>query len=70
MKTIIEDLTVKMSGGKEKELPLNTVIRFEIGNTKLSCRATAEGVEITKVDNLSSSRIMTVGISGNMVCVK
>lgn len=72
MKTIIEDLVAKMDGKPEKELPEGTTIRFEIGNTTLSCKATDEGVEIYKVNNMGSeeSRIMTMGKSSNVLIVK
>lgn len=72
MKIIIEDLVAKMKGKPETELPKGTVIRFEIGNTQLSCTATDEGLSIYKVNNIRNeeSRIMTVSISSNIIYVR
>jgi len=71
MKVIIEDLVAKMEGKPETILPEGTTIRFEIGNTKLSCKANEEGLLIYKVNNngLEESRIMTIGASSNRLCV-
>lgn len=72
MKTIIEDLVAKMEGKPETILPENTTIRFEIGNTRLSCKATDEGLEIYKINDngLEESRITTVGMSSNKLYVR
>lgn len=72
MKIIIEDLVAKMEGKEEVFLPENTTIRFEIGDTKLSCKPTNEGLEIYKINDkvLEESRIMTIGISSNKIYVK
>jgi len=72
MKTIIEDLVAKTKGKPETELPKGTTIRFEIGNTRLSCKATDEGLEIYKVNDAAreESGIMTVGVSGNKLYVR
>jgi len=72
MKTIIEDLVAKMEGKPETELPEGTTIRFEIGNTRLSCKATEEGLEIYKINDMGKeeSRIMTVGMSSNKLYVR
>ena len=71
MKTIIENLVAKMEGKPETELPEGTTIRFEIGNTQLSCKATDEGLEILKIKNMGKEerRIMTVGMSSNKLNV-
>ena len=72
MKTIIEDLVVKMEGGTEVCLPENTTIRFEFGETSLSCKVTENGLEIYKMyDSIGDeSKIMTVGESSNRIIVK
>ena len=72
MKTIIENLVIKMSGGTEKELPENTTIRFEVGNTSLSCKVNDEGLRIYKINNngLEEDRIMTIGVSSNVLLIK
>ena len=72
MKTIIEDIVAKMEGRPETILPENTTIRFEIGNTNLSCKATEEGLEIYKVNNngLEESRIMVIGLASNKSLIR
>ena len=72
MKTIIENLVAKHEGKKEQELPERTTIRFEIGDTRLSCIATDEGLEIYKVTDLGikEQRIIIMSISSNKVCIK
>lgn len=67
MKTIIEDIVAKMEGKPETILPENTTIRFEIGNTKLSCKATEDGLEIYKINNngLEEGRIVAIGNASN-----
>ena len=70
-KTIIEDLVARHEGKKETELPEGTTIRFEIGNTKLSCKATEEGLEIYKRNDMvgEEERIMTIGALDNKLYV-
>jgi len=67
MKTIIEDIVAKMEGKPETILPKDTTIRFEIGDTRLSCKATEEGLEIYKVNDMGGqeSRIVVIALSSN-----
>lgn len=71
IRIIIEDIVAKMDGKPETILPDNTVIRFEIGNTKLTCIATQEGLEIRKINDfgLEKSAICITSISSNMLYV-
>jgi len=72
MKTIIENLVDKMDGKEETELPRNTTIRFEFGDTKLSCTLTDEGLQIYKINNngAEEGRIMLLGQSSNVIFIK
>lgn len=56
-----------MEGKPETILPDNTTIRFEIGDTILSCKATKEGLEIYKINNMGGqeSVIIIKAISSN-----
>ena len=69
-RTIVEDVVARMSGSEEKVLPEGTTIRFEIGDTRLSCMATDEGLKIYKISFRGEGRIMTVGVSSNVLIVK
>ena len=71
MKVIIEDLVAKMAGGKEKILPKGTTIRFEMGNTSLSCSITEDGLAIYKINNtIEEDRIITIGCASNKLYIK
>jgi len=72
MKTIIEDLVGAMNGREETILPENTTIRFEIGDTSLSCQPTEDGLRIYKMNDrtIEDSRIMTIGASSNVLLVR
>lgn len=43
-KVIIEDVVLKMDGGIEQELPVNTTIRFEYGKMSYSVSISEDGV--------------------------
>ena len=72
MKVIIEDVVAKMEGKKEKELPNDTTIRFEIGSTRLSCTATEDGLEIYKITDMGTgeSRIITIACFSTKIYIK
>ena len=72
MKTIIENLVDRHASKKEKELPKGTTIRFEIGNTSLSCIATEEGLKIYKRNEKfnEEDRIMTISSTSNKIYIR
>ena len=68
--TVIQN--AKSKGEPEKELPEGTVIGFEIGDIRLSCPATENGLKIYKKSDKGAeeSRIITVGEASNVLYIR
>lgn len=70
-KTIIEDVVARHEGRTEVEIPDNPTIQFTIGNTKLSCKATEQGLEISKINHsFEDDRVTATCIAGNVILIK
>lgn len=69
MKVIIEDVVKRMGGGTEKELPEGTTIRFEIGNTKLTCESSEFGLRIYKVNDTIEGGVINIRPEGSNVII-